>query len=187
VATASGDRSAYFPAIEKKHGLPISHWLDLIKEMSDSKYAEQMAYLQEDHGFSRTHANAVVLYARGSKSSRRFNTVDEYLAQFDETKQTKVREILKTITDKFPELETVIAWNTPMLKYETAYIFGISIHTNHILIAPWNAQVLEDFTSQLAGYEINKKTIKVPVDWKINKKLLRDMIGESIRAEIEGH
>jgi uncharacterized protein len=187
VAATSGDRSAHFPAIEKKHGLPISHWLDVIKQMSESKYAEQMAYLQENHGFSRTHANAVILYARGSKSSRRFNTIDDYLAQFDDTKQATVRAILSAITDKFPDLETVIAWNAPMLKYNTSYIFGVSIHTNHILIAPWNAQVLEEFKPRLADYEINKKTIKVPTDWSVDKKLLRDMIGASIQAEINDH
>jgi uncharacterized protein len=186
VTKVSGDRSAYFPAIEKKHGLPISHWLDAMKEMADSKYAEQMAYLQENHGFSRTHANAVVLYVRGSKSSHRYNSVDDYLAQFDETKQATVRAIFKAITSKFPELETVIAWNAPMLKYGSTYVFGVTVHSNHVLIAPWNAEVLEEFKPRFAGYEINKKTIKVPVDWTVDKKLLQDLIRASIQAETSG-
>jgi hypothetical protein len=42
--------------------------------MKGRTYDEQMALLQGDHGFSRAHANAVVMYTRGSTTSRRFST-----------------------------------------------------------------------------------------------------------------
>ena len=35
-----GERSASFPAIEKKHGKPAAHWLKLLKDLGDAKYAE---------------------------------------------------------------------------------------------------------------------------------------------------
>lgn len=58
---ASGDRSKFFPAIEKKHGQPVSHFLSELGELTDAKYPEQIAYLRENHGFSQAHANAVVI------------------------------------------------------------------------------------------------------------------------------
>ncbi|NDC12277.1 MAG: DUF4287 domain-containing protein, partial [Actinobacteria bacterium] len=64
------ERSAHFPAIEKKHGKPVSHWLKLLAPLRGRPYTEQMALLQGRHRFSRNHANAVVMYFRGSKSSR---------------------------------------------------------------------------------------------------------------------
>jgi len=67
-----------------------------------------------------------------------------------------------------------------MLKMGKAYVFGISVHTKHILIAPWGAGVLDEFRPRLAGYEVNKKTIKIPVEWKVDKKLLCDMVGASM-------
>ena len=36
------------------------------------------------------------------------------------------------------------------------------------------------FRPRLEGYEVNKKTIKVPFDWKVDKKLLCDMVAAHI-------
>ncbi|MBU6348321.1 MAG: DUF4287 domain-containing protein [Actinomycetales bacterium] len=181
MATANPDRSSYFPAIEKKYGLPMSYWFDRMKEISELKYAEQIAYLRENHGFSQAHANALVLYSRGSTTSKRFSTIDEYLAQFDEVKQQTVLEIFAAITSKYPKLESVIAWNQPMLKLGSQYVFGLSVQKKHILIAPWSKDALTIFADRLAEYDVNKKTIKVPVDWKVDKKLLQDLV----RARIQ--
>ncbi len=180
MAQTNTDRTSYFPAIEKKYGLPMSYWFEQMKEIKDLKYPEQIAYLRENHGFSQSHANALVLYSRGSTSAKRVDSLDQYLAPFDEPKQAKVREILGVLTKKYPKLEIVIAWNQPMLKMGKAYVFGISVHTKHILIAPWGTGVLDEFRPRLEGYEVNKKTIKIPVEWKVDKKLLCDMVGASM-------
>lgn len=175
VATKNPERDSYFPAIEAKHGRPMSYWFKQMRKISDFKYAEQIAFLRKEHGFSQTHANALVLYCRGSKSSSRYGSVANYLAQFDETKRKTVTWIFKAITDKYPKMELVLAWNQPMLKMESKYILGLSVHNHHILIAPCSAEVLEEFKSRLVAYEMNKKTFKVPVDWEVDSKLLQDL------------
>ncbi len=177
------DRSSYFPAIEKKHGQPMSYWFDQMEQIADRKYLEQIAYLRENHGFSQAHANALVLYSRGSKSAHRVHTLDEYLEPFDETKRATVRAIFAAITKKYPKMELVIAWNQPMLKLDGQYIFGVSVQTSYILIAPWGKDVLTQFRPRLTEYKVNKKTIQVPVDWTPDAKLLRDMAAARI-AEI---
>jgi hypothetical protein len=53
VAQKSGDRSAFFPAIEKKYGQPMRYWHGVMAELADEKYAEQIAFLKENHGFSQ--------------------------------------------------------------------------------------------------------------------------------------
>ena len=158
----------------------MAYWFAQMKEIADRKYPEQIAFLRENHGFSQAHANALVLYSRGSLSSKKYNTVDQYLAQFDETKQTTVLGIIKTLSTKFPKAEWVIAWNQPMLKYKDQYIFGVTVLKNHILMAPWSTDVLNTFLPRLSGYEVNKKTIKIPVDWKIDAKLLKDMVAARV-------
>jgi uncharacterized protein YdhG (YjbR/CyaY superfamily) len=174
------DRASYFPAIEKRYGQPMSYWFEQMADIADRKYPEQIAYLRENHGFSQAHANALVMYSRGSKSAHRVSTLEEYLAPFDDTKQATVRAILKAITSKFPKMELVISWNQPMLKYDGRYIFGVSVLKNHLLIAPWSKKVLDDFAPRLVDYKVNKKTIQVPVDWKPDAKLLRDMVAAVI-------
>jgi uncharacterized protein YdhG (YjbR/CyaY superfamily) len=175
VAT-SPDRASHFPAIEKRYGKPMSYWFTQMKKVKGEKYADQMAFLQEKHGFSRAHANALVLYLKGSTSSRRYNTFDDYLATLDEPKAKTIRAIFATLTAKFKKAEIVIAWNQPMLKQDGRYLFGASAQKAHILIAPFNADIIDELRPRLEGYEVNKKTIRVPVDWTVDKKLLTDMV-----------
>jgi uncharacterized protein YdhG (YjbR/CyaY superfamily) len=178
------NRESYFPAIEKKYGQPMSYWFAQISGLADEKYTGQISFLKEDHGFSQAHANAVVMYARGSKSSRKFDTVEDYLSQFDAVKVKTVKSIFRAITSKHKGLELVIAWNQPMLRLDGQYIFGVTVLTNHILMAPWSKDVLEKFAPRLKDYEVNKKTIGVPVDWKVDVKLLQDMAKARI-AEVD--
>lgn len=181
----SGDRSAHFPAIERRYGQPMSYWFDVMEQISDRKYPEQIAYLRENYGFSQAHANALVQYSRGSLSSRRFETLDDYLAPLDGAKQATVLAIIAAITSKYRSIETVIAWNQPQLRYRGKYVFGISVLTNHLLIAPWGDGVLDKFRLRLVDYKVNKKTIQVPIGWVPDKALLRDMVAASITANTD--
>ncbi len=172
----SSDRAAHFPAIEKRYGKPMSYWFTQMKKVKGEKYADQMVFLQEQHGFSRAHANALVLYTRGSTSSRRYETFDDYLATLDATKAKTMRAIFAALTAKFPKAEVVIAWNQPMLKQDGRYLFGAGAQKEHILIAPFDADIIDQFRPRLEGYHVNKKTIRVPADWKVDKKLLVDLV-----------
>jgi uncharacterized protein YdhG (YjbR/CyaY superfamily) len=170
------DRASHFPAIEKKYGQPMSYWHDQMAEIADRKYPEQIAYLRENHGFSQAHANALVMYSRGSATTKKYATVKDYLALHDATKQKTVKAIFKAIKAKYPEMKEVIAWNQPMLKLGDEYIFGVNILKSHILIAPHDgAKILSDLAPRLKEYEVLKKTVRVPVDWKVDAKLLQDM------------
>jgi uncharacterized protein len=173
---ASGDRSKFFPAIEKKHGQPVSHFLSELGELTDAKYPEQIAYLRENHGFSQAHANAVVMHFRGSTTSKRFSTPKQFFAQLDPQKKKTSELIFSTIMEKFPKLELVIAWNQPMLRIDGKYVFGLSASKNHLTLNPFSSDVLELMESKLAGYKVNKNTFIVPVDWKIDAALLRAMV-----------
>jgi uncharacterized protein YdhG (YjbR/CyaY superfamily) len=172
MTASNGDRSAFFPAIEKKHGEPIRLWFDLLSAMGDAKYAEQIALLREDHGFSQAHANAVVMQHRGSTSSRRHSSVDELLDSLEPAHAELTRKIFAAIAKKYPKLETVVAWNQPMLKMGSEYVIGVSASKKHLTIGPWGNDVIAVFAKELAGLETNKKTIKVPIDWKVDGKLL---------------
>lgn len=172
----SGDRSDFFPLIEKKHGLPMSYWFDQMKKVEGKKYPEQIAFLKENHGFSQTHANALVMFSRGSKSSKRFETLSQYLSTAKPDQIKTVKKIFKILQTKFPKLELVIAWNQPMLKKGDEYLIGVSVLKNHILIGPWRTHNIKRLKKELASYKVNKKTIQVPNDWKVDSKLLLELI-----------
>ncbi|MCH1447232.1 MAG: DUF4287 domain-containing protein [Candidatus Nanopelagicales bacterium] len=172
----TADRTSYFPLIEKRYGRPMSFWHEEMTKVADKKYPEQMAFLQNEHGFSRAHANALVQYSRGSHSSRRYETVDDYLAEHDDDKQRTLQAILTTIAEEFPESSVVIAWNHPMVMIDGQHVFGVSVHSKHLLLAPFGDGVIDQFRERLGDYELNKKTVKVPIDWQVDRALIRDMI-----------
>jgi len=174
-----GDRAAHFPAIEKKHGKPVAHWLKQVEKMGDAKYADQLDLLVSKHGFSRAHANAVVMYARGSTSTRKFDDPEALLASLGGEREATARAILRTISKKFPDLELVVAWNQPMFKTGKHYVFGLSAATNHLLLAPWGG-ISDGIRSRLKGLIANKKTVQVPIGWKPDVGLLVAMISERL-------
>ena len=178
---ATGDRKAHFPSIEKKYGMPMAHWSKQMEKVAGKKYPEQIAFLRENHAFSQAHANALVMYTRGSKSSKRFNSLDDYLKDFDPVKKRTVKAIFKAAKAKHPKMEIVMAWNHPMLKLGEDYILGVSVLKNHILLGPWGDNVIKRFADRLADYKTNKKTIQVPVDWKVNAKLLQDIVKDRVK------
>ena len=179
MATASGDRSAHFPKIEAKHGKSIAFWFQQVRDLGDAKYEEQIALLRERYGFSRAHANAVVMSVRGSTTSKRFSTVEQYLAVLPDDQRATVRAIVDALGQEYPDCEWVMAWNQPMLRNGAGYLFGVSAAKHHLLIAPWGKDALEQLAPRLTAYKVNKKTIQVPNDWKVDRHLLRDLVAES--------
>ena len=179
MTAASSDRSSYFSAIEKKYGKPIKFYLQALGNLGDAKYAEQISLLRENFGFSQTHANALVMYARGSTSSRRVATPEDYFLSLGGEREKTARAVFATILSKYPDLELVIAWNQPMLRRGKDYIFGLMGAKNHLLLAPWGG-ISETILARLKGLKVNKKTVQIPVDWKIDAPLLRLMVKERL-------
>jgi uncharacterized protein YdhG (YjbR/CyaY superfamily) len=173
-------REAYFPLIEKKYGEKMAYWFKVMAKLEGKKYPEQIAHLKENFGFSQAHANALVMYSRGSESSKRFSTPTEFYKSIPAPQAKTIKAIFKAITTKFPQLELVIAWNQPMVKLDKHYIFGASASIKHVLIAPWDQEVLKEFAPKFKEGNALKKTIQLPIDWEVNEKLIQSMIKASL-------
>jgi len=181
---SGGDRSAQFPAIERRYGLPMGHWFDLLAASGATKYDEQMALLQEGHGFSRAHANAVVMTHRGSTTTRRFATPEDWFASVDPVGATTARAIFTAIQKRVRGLELVTAWNQPILKAPSGYVFGLSAAKAHLTLNPFSESALAECADRLAGYKLAKQTFQVPFDWKVDSQLLVAMVRIRL-AELE--
>jgi uncharacterized protein YdhG (YjbR/CyaY superfamily) len=165
-------REAHFPNIEKRYGEKMAYWFKVMAKLEGKKYPEQIAHLKENYGFSQAHANALVMYSRGSESSKRFNTPTEFYKSITPQQAKTMKTVFKVITTKYPQAELVVAWNKPMIKYKEKYIFGGWAGKNYILLAPFDGELLEEFADKLADYKVNKKTFQVPSDWDVDSKLI---------------
>jgi len=173
-------RQAHFPAIENRYGEKMAYWFEVMAKVEGKKYPEQIAHLRENYGFSQAHANALVMFSRGSESSKRFATHAEFYKSVTPQQAKTMKAIFKAITTKYPELELVIAYNQPMVKLDKHYIFGASASTKHVLIAPWDAKVLMEFAPKFKEGNALKKTIQLPNDWAVDVKLIQAVVKASL-------
>jgi len=176
-------REAHFPAIEKRYGEPMKHWFAVMKTVAGRRYPEQIAHLRENYGFSQAHANALVLFSRGSVSSQRHATPTDYFKSIDAQQARTMRAIFKVVRTKYPELEFVIAYNQPMLRKGTQYVLGASALKKYLLINPFSKLVIDSFAPKMTELRVLKHSITIPNDWEIDEKLLLAMAKARI-AEI---
>jgi uncharacterized protein YdhG (YjbR/CyaY superfamily) len=176
MSTKASSRESHFPAIEKKHGEPMKYWFAVMAKIADEKYPQQIAHLRENYGFSQAHANALVMYSRGSGSTKRFETPAQYYKTIDAKQAKTARAIFNAITSKYPEAELVIAWNQPMMQIDGKYVFGLSASKNHILMSPWSTDVIAKFAPKMKDLVLLKKTIRIPNDWEVDAKLIVAMV-----------
>lgn len=180
MSPADGDRARHWPAIEAKHGRPMHEWFTVLSEREDQRYPALLAHLQEEHGFSRTHANAVVQFHRGSTSSRRYTTLDGYLAAAEPTGAATVRAAFAGLLARHPGTSIEIAWNQPFLVLDGKRLLSITVQGGHLLAAPWSVEVLDAFRDRLEEHEgvkkVLKKTFQLPSERPIDPDLLDDLV-----------
>ena len=170
--TRDPKRESHFPAIEKRYGEPMRHWFAVMQSLAGKRYPEQIAHLRENYGFSQAHANALVMFSRGSTTTQRHATPAAYFKSIDPQQARTLRAVFKVIRDKHPELEFVIAWNQPMLRKGTDYVVGASATKRYLLLNPFSKAVIDELTPKLKDLRVLKKTITIPNDWEIDEKLL---------------
>lgn len=104
------------------------------------------------------------------------SSIDAYLASVDATKAKTLGSIIDFILAEFPELEAKIAWNVPTIHRKGKYIVGLAAYKNHLTFSPWSLFVMEDFKERLKQYVVLKNCFHLPVDWQIDRELLKDLV-----------
>lgn len=186
VQEKSGERSKFFESIESKHGEPVQVWLDRLSDSGETSYPAQIALLRDEHGFSRTHANSVVMWFRGSTTSKRFDGLDTYFESVGMVKSATMRKIFAEIAAIRSGLNVVIAWNQPIVRTATSYVFGLSAAKAHLTVNPFSDAALTAAGQLLTGFVVNKHTFHVPVDWEVNAELVHVLVRTRL-AEIDAH
>src|SRR3979409_1121530 len=108
--------------------------------------------------------------------SPRFNSVEEYLASVDPTKERTLRSVIDFILTQFPELESKISWNVPTIHRNGKYVVGICAYKHHLTFSPWSPRVIENFKVRLEKVVDLNTRFQVPVDWEIDRKLVKDLV-----------
>jgi uncharacterized protein len=117
-------------------------------------------------------------------NSPKFNSVEEYLASQDPTKERALRSVIDLILTQFPELESKISRNVPTIHRNGKYVAGICAYKNHLTFSPWSSRVIEDFKVRLGKFVVWKNCFQIPVDWEIDREFVKDLVRSRL-AELE--
>jgi uncharacterized protein YdhG (YjbR/CyaY superfamily) len=111
-----------------------------------------------------------------SRRRPKFNSVEEYLASQDPTKEGTLRSVIDLILAEFPELKSQISWNVPTIRRNGKYVVGICAYTNHLTFSPWSPRVIEHFKARLRKFVFFKTCFQIPIDWEIDRALMKDLV-----------
>jgi uncharacterized protein YdhG (YjbR/CyaY superfamily) len=114
---------------------------------------------------------------RSSKMNSRGNakTVDQYFARLQEPARstlTKIRGVVLAAAP--PEATETISYRIPAVKYKGMLVWYAAF-SDHCSLFP-TAAVIEEFKSELKGYQVSKGTIQFPVNKPLPAALVRKMV-----------
>ena len=106
----------------------------------------------------------------------------DYLSAIKDVEQReRLREVLNWIINKFPSLETKIAWNQPMFTDHGTFIIGFSVSKQHFAVSP-EVKGIDEFSDDIikSGYSHGKNIFRIKWDDPVDYTLLERMIQYNI-------
>jgi hypothetical protein len=67
-----------------------------------------------------------------------------------------------------------------MLKVGDTYVFGVSAMKTYLLLGIFDDDVRKQMATRFKDYEQNKKTVRLPADWKVDAKLLEEIVVRTV-------
>ena len=102
--------------------------------------------------------------------------VTSYIETLEEPKRSTLEAVRRTLLELEPGLEQVIAWNTPIFRFNGKNVAGLCAHKNHMTYSPQSAQVMEQAAEQLQGYVTSKSSFQFAVDAPLPKEIVATLL-----------
>jgi len=113
----------------------------------------------------------------------KFETVEQYFATLPPSSRSLLKEIRKTIKAAAPQAEEAISYNMPAFKQQGALVF-YAAYKGHIGFYPASSGI-SSFKDELAGYEISKGTIRLPLDKPLPLKLITKIVKFRVKENMD--
>lgn len=107
----------------------------------------------------------------------KFESVDDYVRRLGAPAGATVRAVLDAVVSGYDGLAVKLAWNVPQIHLGTGYVMGVSAAKHHISVSPWSKEVMVGFAARLVDYAPTDNLFRVPLDWKVDRRWLRDLAG----------
>jgi uncharacterized protein YdhG (YjbR/CyaY superfamily) len=106
--------------------------------------------------------------------------VAAYVEALKEPKRSTMEAMRRTLLELEPQLEQVIAWNTPMFRYNGKNVAGLCAHKNRMTYSPQSPEVMAGAAAALGGYVTSKGSFQ----FSVAEPLPRNLVEQLLRARI---
>jgi uncharacterized protein YdhG (YjbR/CyaY superfamily) len=103
---------------------------------------------------------------------RAFRSVDEYLAAQPETTRLSLERVRAAIRKALPKAEETISYNIPTYRLSDKAALYFAGWKRHFSLYPVNDELVTHFGDELAGCELDKGTIRFPLDKPVPATLI---------------
>ena len=124
----------------------------------------------------RTHQNDTSF-----RMAKPFDTVEEYIAAQPEAARKTLQRVRDTIRKALPKAEETISYNMPTYKISGETVLYFAGWKRHFSLYPVKSNVVAAFKSDLAAFELEKGTLRIPFAESIPVDLIKRIV--RFRAE----
>ena len=112
------------------------------------------------------------------------STVDEYIEQFSDPTQERLRQIRKIIKDVAPDAQEMISYAIAAYKIDGHIFIYFAGYENHIGLYPLPHTMTPEFADQIEPYVAGKGTLKfnneLPLPLDLIKKVAEHRLFDSV-------
>lgn len=101
-----------------------------------------------------------------------YKNIDEYIANFPDATQEKLKKIRQIIRDTAPNAVEVISYGIPTYKLDGKNVIHFGGYEKHIGLYPGSTPIVS-LQKDLEGYKTSKGTVQFPLDKPIPYDLIK--------------
>jgi uncharacterized protein YdhG (YjbR/CyaY superfamily) len=102
----------------------------------------------------------------------KFKSVDDYIALQPEDAAEALNQVRGAILKSLPNAEEIISYNMPAYKINEKVVLYFAGWKRHYSLYPAGPALVAEFKSELAPYEIDRGTIRLPYAQPVPVKLI---------------
>jgi uncharacterized protein YdhG (YjbR/CyaY superfamily) len=110
--------------------------------------------------------------SRKTMAKGRAASIDEYIGWQPKPVQAVLKRVRQTIQKAVPAAEETISYSMPAFRYRGRVMMFFAAWQEHYAIYPSNPRLVAAFKKELAPYELDRGTIRFPLEEPVPAKLI---------------
>ena len=106
----------------------------------------------------------------------KFARIADYYSSLPADQAAHIQSLVNFVSENYPELELVIAWNQPMFKVAGKYLIGFMPTKKHTNLLTVTDTAITELEPELTHFRHGTRSISLPFDWVVDPALFTRVI-----------